>query len=217
MPWYKKTFVPAPNTLQLEMVYAIWGGIAENVYHIKGTGVITDLGLLANKVADAAIAWDLAKLVPLRTSAYALQTVRVRDVGVQDGFAIERAVNQLGSRASQSAPDNVTIAIKWVTGRAGRSYRGRTYHIGLCYDQVASDSLVAGQPAAFTDAYGNLITRMSGLDFTGTGLTAAALSVVSASHNKAARVTADVTPITAAVLADPFTDSQRRRLRGRGK
>lgn len=217
MPWFKKVWVPAPNTLQLEMVYQTNGGMAENVYHIQGTGTVTDLALLAGKIADAALAWETAKGAALRSNFVALKTIRVRDIGQPDGFAIERSVSVIGARVAQACPDNVTVAIKWVTGRAGRSYRGRTYHVGFTVDMHAGDTLTAPIQAAMLDAYNDLRTRMHNLDVLNTGLASADLSIVSISHNHTARGTAVVTPVTAAVLSDPYIDSQRRRLFSRGK
>jgi hypothetical protein len=216
MPYFNKVWVPAPNTLQVEMTYGSYGGVMQNVYHVQGTGSVTDIDLLANKVLDAVIAWDGAHLKQWRYADSSLFKVVVRDIGQESGPAWERALVVYGTNAGAMLPDSVTVAVKWVTGRSGRSYRGRTYHCGLTDTMRQHDDLAPAALTGLTAAYNALIPAMSGLDILGTGLTSAALVVVSASHNKAARATAEITPITAAVFADGHLDSQRRRLAGRG-
>lgn len=216
MPYFNKTWVPAPNTLQVEMVYGTHGGIAENVYHVKGTGTVTDQDLLATKLMDAMVAWDASDASVYRSNEIPLSHVRVRDIGQQSGPAWERAVSQFGQQASPALPDNVTLAVKWVTARSGRSYRGRTYLVGLPIAAATQDHVTDVMVPNIPVHYTNLVGVVSGLDVLGTGLASAQLVVVSASSNKAARATALCTPIVKAVLADGNLDSQRRRLAGRG-
>lgn len=216
MPYFNKVFVPAPNTLQVEMVYTTYGGHAENVYHVQGDAAITDIAGLASNMITEFEAWETTSMKGLRSSAYALVKTVVRDVGQIDGPVFEHSPVIAGTQAADPVPDNSTIAVKWVTGRGGRSYRGRSYHIGLTTNMVSGDQLAAAFQASLPAAYQALRDRISNFNWNTFGPTHGRLVVVSASHNKVARAVAEITPITDAVLADTNLDSQRRRLRGRG-
>lgn len=216
MPYFNKVFVPAPNTVQLELVYQTWGGFAENVYHVQGDGPITDIEGLCQRMITLFASWDHDNLRGLRSTDYALNKVTARDIGMIDGAAYEQPFGQSGTVASPALPDNVTLAVKWNTARTGRSYRGRTYHIGLAQSMVSQDQVTLSNQTAIILAYNALKDAVAAETWTTFGPTTGKLAVVSASHNKVARTTAAITPITTASLVDGFTDSQRRRLKGRG-
>lgn len=216
MPYFHKTWVPAPNTVQLEAVYSTYGGFAENVFHVQGNGPITDIAGLAQQLITTYQNWETAFGRQLRSSAYGLRKVSVRDIGQQNGPVWENSQLIVGTRTPDPVPDNATIAVKWITGRGGRSYRGRSYHIGLTVDMVSGDQLSSAVQTPMLTAYNALLTAISGVAWNSYGPTQGSMVVVSASHNKVARATAEITPITQAVFADFNLDSQRRRLRGRG-
>lgn len=108
-----------------------------------------------------------------------------------------------GTGTGTPLPGNVTIAVKWTTGNRGRSARGRTYHIGLCEEQVTGNLLDESFYTGLLTAYQSLLTAVN------TGVYS--LRVVSLWSNKVARTTGLAIPITAASIESTI-DTQRRRL-----
>jgi hypothetical protein len=115
-----------------------------------------------------------------------------------------------GTIGGSSLPGNVTFAFKLATARAGRSYRGRWYLVGMStlnfgtttnrYDVASANAIV------------------SWLNLLKTNLLAAGhtLIVLSYANSLAWRATAHAEPATGFVVVDYNLDSQRRRLTGRG-
>jgi hypothetical protein len=103
-------------------------------------------------------------------------------------------------------PNQVSATITWLTGLVGRSFRGRTYVVGLPLTFVASD-----QRRLTTTGQGNLQTAWDGLraDFEGAGH---ALQVVSLASGGVPRTEGVTTPILAGRANFPLA-TQRRRLR----
>lgn len=209
-------FIPVPNTLQVEMVYFTNGGFAENVYHVHGDGAITDVEGLAGSVRDAFHTWETAQMRQLRTQDYGLHHMTVRDMGTQGGFALFDGTVILGTGPVGAAPDSVTLAVKWSTHRAGRSFRGRTYHIGVPQSVVTRDALDGTYVTNLVAGYQALIPAISGIFGVATPGQAGELCVVSKRQNKAWLATGVTTPIVSAGVVDNFIDCQRRRLKGRG-
>jgi hypothetical protein len=141
-----------------------------------------------------------------------LVLVSVRDLTTESGLAIERTTGLplIGTNASPQLPNNVTVAVKWSTGFAGRSFRGRTYHIGMPENSTVSNQVSAGPLADLNTAYAALIGVPPATDASMT------LVVVSKFHANAPRLAGVTTPILARSI-NPTIDSQRRRLPERGK
>jgi hypothetical protein len=102
----------------------------------------------------------------------------------------------------------VTAAISWRTAKRGRSYRGRSFHIGMTSTMVTGSTLTAGTITSLTTAYNALLTAVNA-----SGI---ALCVVSRFQNHVQLTNGESTPITVATIEGNL-DSQRRRLIGRGK
>lgn len=203
-------FVPLPLTAQIEMIFLQDGQVTENVYHVQGTAAWdgTSLPDLANQF----LAWETTIGKNNRTTGVILTKIRARDMSTQFGIVMEVAESIPGTETSATLPNNATIAMKWTCGLAGRSQRGRTYHIGLPSDYLAGD----GQHVS-TTAVANLedMYRYPLLHITFTN--GGKLVVASRRHNNAWRTTGQLTPILDAVLSDTFVDSQRRRLPGHNR
>jgi hypothetical protein len=200
-------FVPAVDTVELAPVMTLEGQQCQNVYHLRKLSTWTLEDLTA--AADAYIAWWNATGKNIHTTQTALVKVLVRDLDAIDAPAIERVegLPVSGTITGGTHPGNVSIAIKWLTGLRGRSFRGRTFHIGvpmtwLDNSQVSSTAggLLANAYAALIDAFG-----AAGFD----------LSVCSKFSGGVARTACAVTTIIG-VFINPVSDSQRRRLPERG-
>lgn len=114
----------------------------------------------------------------------------------------------VGALSSPPLPTGTTVTASWRTGRSGRSFRGRTYHVGLTETQVDGNALTAPSQSALQQAYTDLIIAANVID--------APLSVCSRVSNGVLRNPAILTPVLSC-LVDQYIDSQRRRLTGRGR
>lgn len=210
-------FVALPDTVQVEQIFKTNGGEAVNVYHVHNGNAIDDLSGYMDGVAHAINNWESTSGHLLRANDVTHILTRVRDMGQPAGLVKEYMQNTVGGVAFGSAPQNVTIALKWNTGYAGRSYRGRTYHVGLSYVVCKGDNLDPAIVQQFLDRYGQLLAAFNGVN---SFLGIASLSqmvVVSKRHMKEWRLpNGTVTPITSVSFADTVLDSQRRRLAKRG-
>lgn len=202
-------FIPVPDTVEVRMQYSYDGQQVENVFHVHQDGEWT----VSQMQAIATVFVDLFddELDTFAAATLTLNRVLVRDLTTSSGLAIEwtTGLPLSGLSPSPQLPNNVTAAVKWTTGLAGRSFRGRTYHLGLCENSVTANELVSTLPADLESAYATLITNIPA------AVTGAALVVVSKYHLGAPRTTGITTDIIA-VSVDPVVDSQRRRLPGRG-
>lgn len=200
-------FQPCPGIAQLEMVYTASGQPCENVFHVMGLASY-DEGILTT-ILEELSAWHAAHVVTSQSAEVFLQKLVGTDLGSETGARLDLPVSppRQGTGSAAPLPNNVTLAIKWGTGLRGRSSRGRTYIIGLTEGALGSDaqevtSAFAGNILA---VYDHLLTDT----FTTSGVQ---LCVLSRRHNNALRAAGVGIPITSTSLADPFIDSQRRRL-----
>jgi hypothetical protein len=207
-------FIPAVNTARVEMVFHENGCIIENVYHVlKGSAFGgTDLTDIAQAFRDW---WD-AELQSVVADDVALDLIKVRNMTTATSPAIEftDGLPLVGGSGGGALPNNSTLAIKWTTGFAGRSFRGRTYHIGLTDNDLANTvSIDSTAQSFFAAAYEALIGAVSDLSMD--LVVASFFSGVDVNGDPIPRSTAVLTPIVGAVV-DTALDSQRRRLLGRG-
>lgn len=200
-------FIRVPNTVMVEMIFRQDGQYVENVYHCSNA-VSYDESDMANLIDVFRTWWD-TDIQPLVTSNLSLVNFIATDLDSQTGPRVEDAsgLPLAGSLAGASMPNNVTLVVKWTTGNRGRSFRGRTYHLGLEDGQVTQNTIAATPLANLTTAYNNLI-----VDVTTAGWT---LVVASRYADNAPRAEGITTPITLASI-EGTVDSQRRRLPGRG-
>lgn len=207
----KRPFIPAPGVLQVEAVYKCLGEFCENVYHVyNGTWAGALTPTIMQHIAQLVEAWESGTGRGYRHQQSVLDHIVVRDLSTQTGPAIERTPTTVvtGLRPATPAPNNVTVAVKWNTLLRGRSYRGRTFHIGMPMDFVTGDQITAAAHDLMIGGYDGLRTSLAeSADQT--------MVVLSYAHNKFWRDTAVATPIVnCSVNLD--LDSQRRRLAGRG-
>jgi hypothetical protein len=191
------------------MIFDYQAQTVENVYHVKNglPFAVADLQTIASEFKQ----WWATSLRSSVSSQLTLAKIEVVATDSQTAPAIVYTTDlPLSGTAATFGPmpNNVTVAMKWSTGLRGRSYRGRTYHLGLCEDQVVGNEVngtfLAGLIASYADLLGHV------------NIGANTLCVVSRFHNNSARVSGVATDILS-VSADPVIDSQRRRLPGRGR
>lgn len=202
-------FIPFDRVAKLEAIFLADSQRVENVHHFWFETAPTQDDL--EELAASYKTWWTTELGPHLSSALSLQLVKVTDLTIEDGMSIEYATGLpvSGSAASPMLPNNVTIALKWTTGRAGRSYRGRTYILGLREDIVSANLIDTVYGGQLVTAYQNLVVRNLSVND-------AVMVVASRFNNNLPRVTGLATVVTNCSL-DRGIDSQRRRLPGRGR
>lgn len=202
-------FVPVPETAKFELVFTFQGEVVENVYHVTHPGGWTE-GTLNAKCSDI-YDWWVSNLRAQHPTSATFERILATDQSSQFGPRVEW-VDSLPSAGTKNntgiLPNHVTVAVKWLTGSRGRSYRGRTYHFGLTGSDTSGNNLQSATRTALLTAYENLLTAVagSGSDH---------LVVASRMLGGAPRAVGVATNITAAEI-NAVLDSQRRRLPGRG-
>lgn len=207
----KRPFIPAPGVIQAEMVYSQYGHVEENVYHaLIGDGSAEPTTAQMDAFATTLQGWETDIGQAARNMSVQLELIRTRQLGVQNGIVRELTMTPpiQGDLTGATVPSNVTVAVKWGTAFGGRSFRGRTYHIGLEQAQTISDGLVGSARTGLVAMYQDLLAAINSEP-------SRHFVVVSYSHNKFWRPIAVSTPITQ-VSIEGTLDSQRRRLTGRG-
>lgn len=203
-------FVPATNVVSAQMVYTQQGQFVENVYHVQFPAAPTPSTM--NTVAAAFVSWfNVTQKTTVNVNVN-LVKVLMTDLSSVNAGGVEYTTGLpiAGASAGTESPMNVTVAIKFLTGFRGRSYRGRIYHVGLVEGSYSGSTLGAGSLTTLKTTYDTLRTNIAGLAG-GYGLV-----VLSRRENKNWRINAVATLITA-VDVDATLDSQRRRLPGRGR
>lgn len=200
-------FIRVPNTVMVEMVYRWDGQTVENVFHASNA-VSYDETDIAD-LLDVFRLWGINDALPTMSNTVTLVNLIGTDLDSATGPRIEDATGLpvAGSAVSPSMPNNVSVVVKWTTANRGRSYRGRTYWIGLREDVVAANQIVAAQQTAIVNAATALLADVA--------LAGWALVVASRYTDNAPRAQGITTPITG-FSVEPTIDSQRRRLPGRG-
>jgi len=201
-------FIPAPNCVKLEAIYNHIGQLCENVHFLEfdHEPVLEDL----EACALAYVNWFDSNLQPLVSNGTSLILIRARDMTVDSGLAIEYDTGlPLSGTAGNANPGNVTAAVKWSSGLAGRSFRGRTFVIGI------PQGAMTGNANVLDSDYADDLDTAFELLIDAFNLTDGQFVVASFFHDNAPRTNAVTTPITASSV-NRDVDSQRRRLAGRG-
>ncbi len=201
-------FIPIPQTAEVAVRVLQDGQNLANVWHVRYEGAPTTT--IMQTIASTTITYWQDQLRPLVPGTVQLLEVSVVDQSEEGGIAalLAPSSNNAGTATSPAMPNATTIAVKKNTGRAGRSFRGRVYHIGLTEIQVQDNRITPTATAAINTAYSTLITRYTAIN--------CEWVVASTQNNKVPRLVGVATPIVG-VSVDPVIDSQRRRLPGRGR
>lgn len=201
-------FIPIPNTARCEMRYTYQDQQVANVFHIESAGSLAVSDLMA--MGEALVDW-WGSMATIITNDVELREIDIRDLTTASGLGIlyNAGLPISGGLAGSPLPNNVTVAIKWGTGLTGRSFRGRTYHIGITEAQVSGNALESAFSTSLLNGYGALPNLITTAGYT--------LVVASRYSNNQPRSSGVTTPILNAAYADVVIDSQRRRLPGRGR
>lgn len=178
-----------------------------NVLHVRytGTGSIgnSELELVADPLNDWVIGnW---KGIASNQAGCVGFTLRSLETQVAPTITFTYGAPQMGTVASGAMPNNVTIAIKLLTGLTGRTARGRLYHVGLAENQVLGNFLTGTLVSTIQPAYDALRTRIA-------AVSDLSLAVLSRVENKVVRPAGVMYEVIQVALGDTRIDTQRRRL-----
>lgn len=212
-------FIPVPNTALIEMVYTYGTQTIENTFHVQKGSPFTALELQGlTSVFDN---WDgvgVGRFQLLRPFSSALQQIKARalDTASSPVWIYVLPVARIGGiSGGADLPGNVTFAITWQSGLAGRSQRGRFYMPGINSGKLQSTPNLNDLQAAYANS---LVTCANALIAAVAGAGAGYhLVVTSYMSGGVWRSTGVNTVIANAAYADLHIDSQRRRLSGRGR
>jgi len=202
-------FQPAPDIAKVVMTFSQGGQVAQNIYHVHTSNTWTEETL--QDLAQLFYNWWDDHIQPICSTAVSLESIVVRDLSEEFGTEVTDTGSYPlpGLLDSPVLPFNSTPVISWRTGLAGRSTRGRTYHVGLSEAQASGGLLETAAQTALLAAYDALRT-----------------DIIADSEPWTLRVLSRVqggTTLPEAIgyeilstIVDEALDSQRRRLPGRG-
>lgn len=201
-------FQPVPNTVQCEAIFMLFNQVIENVYYIQVPG-----GVDAPTIQDCANLvgnWIEDTLLPQLSNNLTFLRVEAKNLSIESGgeAVYNAATGVIGGSPDASEPGNVAFCVTLRTASSGRSYRGRKYFSGIAVSQRVGNTVLPAYGNALRDALNTLITVLAAVE--------KVLVIVSRIQDHVALTTAVATPVTAAVATNFDTDSQRRRLNGRG-
>jgi hypothetical protein len=209
-------FVPVPNSALVELRFSHQAVKMENTLWFRGTAPLDGTELTA--LAQAVWNWWGLNLAGHTVAGCILREVVATDQSSATGAFGEYTSGggYLGTVTDDPMPTGTSGAISFRTAERGRSFRGRNYMLGLARSFVTGNQLTSGYVTAVESAYAALPAVASALSLV--WVVASRFSGVNHTTGKPIpRVTGIVTPVIAAVFADVFVDSQRRRLTGRGQ
>lgn len=202
-------FVPVLNTVSVETICLYNSQRVENVYHVH---VPSELESDMNLIAAAVKTWWTTNVQPSIAQTVSLEKIVVKGMLSRTSTGIEYVTGLpvVGADNTQGLPNHCAIAVKWITGMRGRSFRGRTYHFGITTQRLSNqNTITAAYQTVLKNAYTALITDIE-------AITDHYMVVVSKMANKSWRVEGVTTRIVGCAV-DTTMDSQRRRLPGRGE
>lgn len=197
-------FVAGTNVVEIDMIYEWQAERCENVYHVQMPGAVTAANL--NALVSAFAGWEGTNGKQDRVNVCQLVEVIATDLTTANGLQVINNPNPpvAGVGSTASMPNNVSVAISWRTGHRGRSFRGRTFHIGLPESFATNNRLTVSAETSLATDYTALISAVS-------AVTGAQLVVFSKQRDHVKLNPGLTTPITL-VSINTVLDSQKRRL-----
>lgn len=201
--------IPIPNGIKVCLRYTQIGQQVCNVFHVRGPSdpTVTDLQTVAEEFA----AWWNTELRPLTHAGVTLDAIEVSDMTAdgEEGIVYTTGLPLAGTNSGSSLPNHVTIVTKFATGLLGRSFRGRSYMVGLPESALdtGSQTVTSTFRAQLGSAMNDLISSLATAGFN--------LAIASLFTDGAPRTTGVLTDVLSASV-NATVDSQRRRLPERG-
>jgi len=203
-------FVPVPGVIMVELRYTYLEEQCENTLYFRLQPSVADTSLLA--LGNAVLLWWNAEVRPYLSNQLTLREIYLTDLTTATSEAytlVPPTPLPVGGDTAAALPGNVSLAVSFRTGARGRSYRGRNYIVGLVEPAVTGNAVSNDFANGMQDAYSELLASPFADDYEWV--------VASRFTANAPRTTGIATPVTSVTVVDPYVDSQRRRLRGRGR
>lgn len=200
-------FVPATGIAQFEQVFSTNGGNAENVWHVLHTDLSAWTATQLTAMCNVIQGWEQSDARFRRVAAVTHLKTLARDLSVQFGSEVTGSGSSPGTLAGAALPGNVTFAIKKESGKAGRAFRGRVYHIGCSESQQSGDTYNGVQVTGLLSTYNNLLSLVN-------AVSNCQLVILQSQVNKVKNNPRKGIPIIDFAAVDENLDSQRRRLTG---
>lgn len=218
-------FIPAINTAEIALQFAQSDGeFAENTFYVESTGAYTSTILTA--LAQAFMDWwktgdGTHSYRGIQSSLITLLGCTARDLTTQSSDNVTVAADEtsnVGGGSADPLQNGLSKAITWRTGLSGRSFRGRTFLVGLTLDDLAAGANNQFNPTKVA----NYVSALTSLIAAVTAAEAACKLVVLSrytltSGHTAPRATGVMTPIISCGSHDLFVDFQRRRAPGHNR
>lgn len=202
-------FIPTPNGVKVCMKFTKAGQQCCNIFHVRVPSA-PDEAMLNTIGSIFKTAWN-DKLETSTANDTTLDAIEVTDISTAGGLGIvyTTGLPEAGGPGNNPLPNNVTVATKLLTGRTGRSYRGRFYMNGVSAPFVTADAqhITPTMQGHLRDFVDQLVA-----DLLLEGLNLAIASFFSGGVPRTSGVLTDVTGAT----INSTLDSQRRRLPERG-
>ena len=200
-------FVPASNVMQTAIVGTLAGQPVVNTLYVQAPASWTSASWAVHRDNVLIL---LNGLRAAQSQDFAWTRIEGTDLSSQVAPTYSHVIagGLAGQVASPALPNNVAFCISFRTAGRGRSSRGRNYIAGLAESQVTANTLATNFITALIDSYLTFSTACEADGFTWV--------VLSRFHEGQPRAAGLVQPVAAVVATDSNTDSQRRRLPGRG-
>jgi len=207
-PGPRPAFIEVPLVARSVMAYTIFGSIVQNVFHWAKLTEWDDVDC-ATLAAAIVTSFD-TNMKPALSNDVVLNSATVTALYKVDGpQAVEFAgITGTNAGAGFESTGN-TLAIKFGTGSAGRSFRGRTYWPQLLASSVTNNEVGLTPAGAYISALQNFFDDVN-------VATGAKHVIVSYQNDCTWRTEGLATPVNSYSVTDLHLDSQRRRLSGRG-
>lgn len=202
------SYIPVENVAKVEFFFRQDGQRVENVFHVKNFSGWS--GSALTDLQSYMTAWVTEEYLPCLHANLQFYGIKITDLTTSSSPVLESYTTegeQGGVSVGAALPNNVSLVVKWLTGSRGRSYRGRTYIVGIPASGVLNNNATTEFSGVMSTAMGALMTVLSERVWS--------LVVVSYCNAKAWRTVGVATPISGYAI-DSVLDSQRRRLPGRG-
>jgi hypothetical protein len=202
-------FVPAPDTVMVEMRYTYQGQNVENTLYFQNAAGpdpanMGDLGLYLIEQ------WT-TEVQPTAPASLTLREVYITSLesATAPAVTVTTGLPASGATGSPAAPNNVSLCVSFRTEGRGRSARGRNYLLGVLESSVDNNLI----DTTFTNPWTSFFNSIVVPDWDGSGWMWVIVSRISGGVERAEALVQQVITFT---YVDRTVDSQRRRLPGRG-
>lgn len=193
-------FHPVVNTAEIVLLSTFRGNERANVFHYQYNVHPTSADLFA--LLETLRLNLLPKIKPFTNNATHFYELKGTDIDAPGLATASLSLDEFGGNATASAPGNVAAVVSKRTAFTGRSHRGRWYTYDL------PEGLIDG------DTIQNALLSLL-LDFAAQMLLSYVAGAVTFKPVVASKKLGTPAPLVSAIV-DTITDSQRRRLTGRG-